>query len=604
MPNNKADAPNEAMALRLRIQDHWFCDVMKNGSTFLLSSWSYLVSRSILLFIVFLTWVSHSVAFEIKLYPASQVYAEDTEFMHERLGVKSNPLKLEGFEDAVLEPWLRSNLKSGDKGIEQSVWSGDRTSTLSDSADIKILIPNVRAFGVGLSDNDGGNERISINGNPHVPLKTIQGHAGNGGGRAYYVRVTAEPEDPDIKSVVFDRCFTVYFDHLFVLQANISPRVDEPVPRMVISLVDGTRLVAYSAQGFMPVTVHGKPLDLSFAQVYSMQVLPQSTTASVILWNGDKFVCELRSSELPVTTIIGEVTLQLQMIRRLKVSPRGEFKPRQEGRVDKVKSQFHAAEPKYDGKYLRWWISSGEPQPQSGNVYDLLLSPSANVESLEQKLSTQAIQRMGSKAVPFLLEMLRRDYQNARKAVGGFAALGQLGKNAVPELLILLDEPYDTISYYNTISSIGHIGPAAESAIPFLLAELRLNAQPHVAADALGNIGPLAVEAVPLILEILSAGDYPYDIPFITALGKIGSKDVVPMLTDIALGTDSRRIPENGLISELRRHRAVEALGNLGPVAEAAVPSLLGLLKRDGPGNYLSQKIEAALPKIQTGHRD
>lgn len=81
------------------------------------------------------------------------------------------------------------------------------------------------------------------------------------------------------------------------------------------------------------------------------------------------------------------------------------------------------------------------------------------------------------------------------------------------------------------------------------------------------------------------------------------------MLVEIAQGTDPRRKPEErGFVSEMRRHRAVEAIGNIGPAASAAVPVLIQLLKPQGLGNvsssYFSDRIIRALGAIGPNARE
>lgn len=65
-------------------------------------------------------WIPQLAAFEIKLFPASEVFDQDTETLHERLGLKGQSLKVEDFEDDDLEDWLRTNLKAGGEETEPS----------------------------------------------------------------------------------------------------------------------------------------------------------------------------------------------------------------------------------------------------------------------------------------------------------------------------------------------------------------------------------------------------------------------------------------------------------------------------------------------------
>jgi hypothetical protein len=58
----------------------------------------------------------------------------------------------------------------------------------------------------------------------------------------------------------------------------------------------------------------------------------------------------------------------------------------------------------------------------------------------------------------------------------------------------------------------------------------------------------------------IESGESGYDIPLIVALGKIKSKDAVPLLAEIAQGRRRRKgVEARDLEAELARHRAVDA---------------------------------------------
>lgn len=545
-----------------------------------------------------LLWVQTLAAFEIRLFPAGQVFDHDPEYLHERIGVISPTLRVEDFEDTTLEEWLRASVKGGARHTADSAWDGHSASEGVDDVEFEIRLPGVRVFGVGLSD-DGSNERISINGDASVLLKKMPGHASNSSGRAFFVLVIAEPNDPDIRTVAFDQGFTVHFDHLFVSQDRIQKPAAETKrrPRLVLGLIDGTRLVGDSQADSLRVSVPGAELELelSYDRISSMRFRSGTHVASVILKNGERVICHPRFSEVKVRTILGEFSIPPERIRHLKVTPRGEHVPTRETRRDRVERPFHADEPSWEGKTLRAWLDLRRPKIGFGHLEDML-SPRADSESTEQQEGHRAIRTIGPVAVPFLVEMLER---GERSALYGFEALGDLAKEALPELLILLEEP-DELLRFNVISAIGHIGPAARGAIPILIEELQLGRQSQVTAEALGNIGPAAAEAVPIILSEVMAGEHPYDVPLVRALGKLKSSEAIPLLRAIAEGTDARRKPsERGYVAERRKHEAVMALGNLGP---PAVLVLVELLKGQKTGNltdlYLSERIIGALGSI------
>jgi hypothetical protein len=123
-------------------------------------------------------------AFDIKLYPASEVYDADVEFFHERLGVAEQQMSVEEFEGDQPVSWLTTNLGAGEKKTVGSAWVGQRASTPADSAHFDIQLPNARVFGIGVSNDNGGEECISINGNTPIELKRFPGFERNGIGRA------------------------------------------------------------------------------------------------------------------------------------------------------------------------------------------------------------------------------------------------------------------------------------------------------------------------------------------------------------------------------------------------------------------------------------
>src|SRR5687767_7552119 len=95
-------------------------------------------------------------------------------------------------------------------------------------------------------------------------------------------------------------------------------------------------------------------------------------------------------------------------------------------------------------------------RPRVGKGSDLL-APDADAKSAEWKAADEAVRNIGVKAIPFLIEMLRRGDQDARQAVHGFEALGDEAKVALPDLLLLLVESEELI-HVCTIWAIGRIG--------------------------------------------------------------------------------------------------------------------------------------------------
>jgi HEAT repeat protein len=145
---------------------------------------------------------------------------------------------------------------------------------------------------------------------------------------------------------------------------------------------------------------------------------------------------------------------------------------------------------------------------------------------------------------------LQKSEDNLRLAI--LKALGSIGpdvKEAVPLLLDLVRNDYNSGVRGQAIHTLGMIGPDAKDAVPVLLegwdkrwwAEVR-DFQPE-SVFAFGKIGPAAQAAVPLLVrQLRPILDKDKELPFvqwveqlITALGNIGpsAKEALPVLAEI-----------------------------------------------------------------------
>jgi HEAT repeat protein len=163
-------------------------------------------------------------------------------------------------------------------------------------------------------------------------------------------------------------------------------------------------------------------------------------------------------------------------------------------------------------------------------------------------------------------------------------------------------------------TQLGVLGPDAKRAIPQLIAAHRNRhyyAAPAAAALALGEIGPDARAAVPALLETLSSVERRHSeraaSPGLvrvtcTALGKIGltAADLPPlyrMLESPHTSFDAIPLAFAGAPPEAVRglfdrmsssdaftaRRATQALGTMGPRAQAGIPVLLAALRHEDP---------------------
>jgi len=174
-------------------------------------------------------------------------------------------------------------------------------------------------------------------------------------------------------------------------------------------------------------------------------------------------------------------------------------------------------------------------------------------------------------AVPALTEALR-----SNEIVAG--VLGQEcapGTNSVPLAVA-------------AAAALGNFGAEALGAVPDLITRLS-DLDPVVrdeAATALGRIGPAAAAAVPALIDSIKS-DRPGEpsSSAIEALQQIDPAEAVSVLIEML------RDPELD-----RRSTAVNALGELGPQANAAIPDLIRA--RTDPDSELREAIDHAIQNI------
>jgi HEAT repeat protein len=206
-------------------------------------------------------------------------------------------------------------------------------------------------------------------------------------------------------------------------------------------------------------------------------------------------------------------------------------------------------------------------------------------------------------AAPRLLQFVR-DGHSARRAAVALARIQGNTDNVLPILLEMLDDadpfapaPLRGWESFQGISgaplTLDGLAPAFKGAIPELLRRLRTDEHPHKfeIAIILGDIGPDAEAAIPDLLSLLKApvteGAIKIHWAATYALGRIGKQPaiVVPVLAEAL---------QNKYLGP--RVPAIEALGNFGPGAQSAIPSLFPLL--DGDELFYGGTVAPALAKI------
>ncbi len=181
-----------------------------------------------------------------------------------------------------------------------------------------------------------------------------------------------------------------------------------------------------------------------------------------------------------------------------------------------------------------------------------------------------ALDRIGSPAVPFLLDRFLRDGDPYIGALLAFS--GPRARAAVPALRAALADKRVAFRI-NAAIVLARIDPSATDAIPVLIEGLKPHDEPLEIGDvspALARFGPDARAALPALIGWVNDGTS--DTCVLEALVKIDpeGKECVPALIR-ALGH------EDGDVVRV----AANCLGLLGPRAKAAVPALAAAVSRE-----------------------
>ncbi len=204
------------------------------------------------------------------------------------------------------------------------------------------------------------------------------------------------------------------------------------------------------------------------------------------------------------------------------------------------------------------------------------------------KSALQGLENLDAAALraklPELIAALHADDEDVR--LSACLALGKLGKDAVPELVPLLDGP-DTGTRYYTVWALGQAGPAASEALPAVVKALK-DADGEVrrkAVFALGRIKPEAAVGIPPLVAAFQDDDVDVRATAVEALAGYG-KAAVPALVRVLQtqpGLEPRRL-------------AVRALTQIGPDSLDALPLLRPLFLNDNSG--LADEAAAALAAL------
>jgi HEAT repeat protein len=203
--------------------------------------------------------------------------------------------------------------------------------------------------------------------------------------------------------------------------------------------------------------------------------------------------------------------------------------------------------------------------------------------------AADAIVKIGSPAVPFLIEALKDENKQVRwRAASALGEIGAEASSAVPALIVTLQDEDEYIRRIGAYA-LGKIGPEASVAVPKLIDALQDSDRNlrMVSAYALGKIGSEASSAVPTLIATLHDASAEVRLNAATALGRISAKasSAVPALITALQDKD-----------KYVRQGAADALGRFGVKAKTAVPALISALKDEN--KYVRLNAAASLGRI------
>jgi len=158
---------------------------------------------------------------------------------------------------------------------------------------------------------------------------------------------------------------------------------------------------------------------------------------------------------------------------------------------------------------------------------------------------------------------------NSNARVAAIVALDELGKEAqaaLSEMIALLKDGAPDVRFFAAMC-LGKMGAAAVPGVTELLHNT--NAVVRAAAvQALGRIGPDASPSAPELKALIQDTNSAVRTEAVLALGRIGKETAVPMLVEWLRSN----------ITDVRE-AAFDALGEMGPAANAALPALTEILR-------------------------
>lgn len=239
-------------------------------------------------------------------------------------------------------------------------------------------------------------------------------------------------------------------------------------------------------------------------------------------------------------------------------------------------------------------LDAGERKALAGEFASLLRDPDA----ASATSGGAALIRLGADAIDTLRDQLA-DPAVRVAALEILATLEEVAEPATDDLVGLLGDADEHVRGDAAVA-LGAIGPAAGKAVPALQKIVAGGGGPsgprYAAAYALGRIGAAAEPALPTLRSLVDADDTQLATVVVWAILKIAPEDT--SIVEKAM-PKLRKALRNG--DDKVRLEAAVALGDIGPLAAAAIP-LLELVEEDDPVKAVRGAAAQALAKIRRAH--
>jgi HEAT repeat protein len=183
-------------------------------------------------------------------------------------------------------------------------------------------------------------------------------------------------------------------------------------------------------------------------------------------------------------------------------------------------------------------------------------------------------------AVPVLIEGLKHDDEKVRsEASQTLVSVGEPAKAAIPDLKRLLGDKKPAVALEAALALVEIVPADAADAVPVLTRGLgAADSEAIRAARALTKLGPVAKSAIPELIKKFDAKNVHLRLAAAEAAARID-----PAQADKATEILVALLKDKKHKSSMVRTYATQSLLRIGSGAKAAVPTLLELLKDDGP---------------------